>query len=158
MPAWLHSGRSARAVVDGATVGFFGELHPAEAEGRKLKQRVLVAELWLDRLFRQDLRQPSVRELSRFQPVRRDFSVLMPQTVAWAAVAAAIEALAIPEMQSFAAKEVMREGKQIPAGQYSLLLGVIFQAQERTLREEEVQSWSQQVIGALELLGAALRG
>ncbi|HTV14944.1 MAG TPA: phenylalanine--tRNA ligase subunit beta, partial [Acidobacteriaceae bacterium] len=47
MPAWLHSGRSARAVVDGATVGFFGELHPAEAEGRKLKQRVLVAELWL---------------------------------------------------------------------------------------------------------------
>jgi len=158
MPAWLHPGRSARAVVDGATIGYFGELHPAEAEGRKLKQRVLVAELWLDRLFRQELRQPAVRDLSRFQPVRRDFSVLAPQTVTWGTVAAAVEALAIPEMQSFTAKEVLREGKQIPAGQYSLLLGVVFQAQERTLRDEEVQSWSQQVIGALESLGATLRG
>ncbi len=157
MPAWLHPGRSARAVVDGATIGFFGELHPVEAEARKLRQRVLVGELWLDRLFRQELRQPAVRELSRFQPVRRDFSVLIPETVTWAAVAEAIEALAIPEMQSFAPREVLREGKQIAAGQYSLLLGVVFQAQERTLREEEVQRWSQQVIGALESLGAALR-
>ncbi len=158
MPAWLHPGRSARAVVDGATIGFFGELNPAEAERRKLKQRVLVGELWLERLFRQALRQPAVRELSRFQPVRRDFSVLAPNTVTWAAVAAAIEGLAIPEMQSFAPKEVLREGKQIPAGRYSLLLGVVFQAQERTLREEEVQGWSQQVIGVLESLGATLRG
>lgn len=158
MPAWLHPGRSARVVVDGAAMGFFGELHPAEAERRKLKQKILIGELWLDRLFRQELRQPAVRELSRFQPVRRDFSVLAPQTVTWAAVAAAIEALAIPEMRSFAPKEVLREGKQIPAGQYSLLLGVVFQAQERTLREEEVQSWSQQVIAALESLGATLRG
>ncbi|MGB9147013.1 MAG: phenylalanine--tRNA ligase subunit beta, partial [Acidobacteriaceae bacterium] len=158
MPAWLHPGRSARAVVDGATIGYFGELHPVEAEGRKLKQRVLVAELWLDRLFRQELRQPALRDLSRFQPVRRDFSVLAPQTVTWGTVAAAVEALAIPEIQSFTAKEVLREGKQIPEGQYSLLLGVVFQAQERTLRDEEVQSWSQQVIGALESLGATLRG
>ncbi|MGB6133880.1 MAG: phenylalanine--tRNA ligase subunit beta [Acidobacteriaceae bacterium] len=157
MPAWLHPGRSARAVVDGATIGYFGELHPVEAEGRKLKQRVLVAELWLDRLFRQESRQPALRDLSRFQPVRRDFSVLAPQTVTWGTVAAAVEALAIPEIQSFTAKEVLREGKQIPEGQYSLLLGVVFQAQERTLRDEEVQSWSQQVIGALESLGATLR-
>jgi len=158
MPAWLHPGRSARAVVDGATVAWFGQLHPAEAERRKLKQAVWVGEAWLDRLYRQDLRQPAVRELSRFQAVRRDFSVLLPELVSWASLAGAMEALAIPEMQSYAAKEVLRGGRQIPEGQYSLLLGVVFQSHERTLREEEVQQWSRQVVGALEALGGKLRG
>ncbi|MGA7884491.1 MAG: phenylalanine--tRNA ligase subunit beta [Acidobacteriaceae bacterium] len=157
MPAWLHPGRSARAVVDGATVAWFGHLHPAEAERRKLKQTVWVGEVWLDRLYKQDLRQPAVRELSRFQAVRRDFSVLLPERVTYATLAGAVEALAIPEMQSYAAKEVLRGGKQIAEGQYSLLLGVVFQSHERTLREEEVQQWSRQVVGALEGLGGKLR-
>ncbi len=157
MPAWLHPGRSARAAVDGGTVAWFGQLHPAEAERRKLKQTVWLGEVWLDRLYKQELRQPAVRELSRFQAVRRDFSVLLPERVTYAAAAGAVEALAIPEMQSYAAKEVLRGGKQIPEGQYSLLLGVVFQSNERTLREEEVQEWSRQVVGALETLGGKLR-
>jgi phenylalanyl-tRNA synthetase beta chain len=159
MPAWLHPGRSARAVLDGATVAWFGELHPAEAERRKLKQTILLGEVWLDRLYKQSLRQPVIRELSRYQPVRRDFSVLLPESVPWSAIAAAVGDLAIPELQSFAPKEVLRDakGKLVPTGQYSLLLGVVFQSHERTLREEEVQGWSQQVVAAVEAIGARLR-
>jgi phenylalanyl-tRNA synthetase beta chain len=160
MPGWLHPGRSARAVLDGATVGWFGQLHLAEAERRKLKQAVWIGELWLDRLYKQALRQPAIEELSRYQPVRRDFSVTLPDGVAYAQVAGALEGLAIPELRSFAPKEVLRDakGKLAPVGHYSLLLGVMFQSHERTLREEEVQEWSQQVIGALEAAGGKLRG
>jgi phenylalanyl-tRNA synthetase beta chain len=43
-------------------------------------------------------------------------------------------------------------------GYYSLLLRVVFQSHERTLREEEVQRWSQQVVAALESVGGKLRG
>jgi phenylalanyl-tRNA synthetase beta chain len=156
-PAWLHPGRSARAVLDGATVGWFGQLHPAEAERRKLKQASWIGEMWLDRLYKQALRQPSVEELSRFQPVRRDFSAILPDSVPYAQLASAIEGLPIPELRSFEPKEVLRDGKLAPAGHYSLLLGVVFQSYERTLREEEVQAWSQQVIAALEALGGKLR-
>ncbi len=160
MPAWLHPGRGARAVLDGATMGWFGQLHPAEAERRKLKQTVWIGELWLDRLYKQALRQPVVEELSRYQPVRRDFSVTLPDGVLYAKVAAALEGLAIPELRSFESKEVLRDpkGKLVPAGHYSLLLRVVFQSHERTLREEEVQGWSQQVIAALEAEGGKLRG
>ena len=158
MPAWLHPGRSARAVLNGATVGWFGELHPAEAERRRLKQTVWIGEMWLDRLYKQDLRQPAIEELSRFQPVRRDFSVILPDSVAYAKLADAIDGLGIPELGSFEPKEVLRDGKLAPPGHYSLLLGVVFQSHERTLREEEVQGWSQQMISALEGLGGKLRG
>jgi phenylalanyl-tRNA synthetase beta chain len=156
MPSWLHPGRSARAVLDGATAGWFGQLHPAEAERRKLKQTIWIGELWLDRLYKQGLRQPAVEELSRYQPVRRDFSVILPDSVAYANVADALEGQAIPELRSFEPKEVLR-GKLAPVGHYSLLLRVVFQSHERTLREEEVQSWSQQVITALESVGGKLR-
>ena len=159
MPAWLHPGRSARAVLDGATVGWFGQLHPAEAERRKVKQAVWIGELWLDRLYKQELRQPIIEELSRYQAVQRDFSVTLPDSVAWARLVAAIDVLAIPELRSFVPKEVLRDpkGKLAPVGHYSLLLRVVFQSHERTMREEEVQQWSQQVIGALEQQGGKLR-
>jgi phenylalanyl-tRNA synthetase beta chain len=118
---------------------------------------VWIGELWLDRLYRQGLRRPVVQELSRFQPVRRDFSVVLPDSVAYAKVVDALQNLAIPELQRIEPKEVLRS-KMVAAGHYSLLLGVVFQSHERTLREEEVQRWSQQVIAALEAAGGKLRG
>jgi phenylalanyl-tRNA synthetase beta chain len=157
LPSWLHPGRAARAVVDGMTVGYFGQLHPAETERRKLKQACFLGELYLDRLYRHPLRQPAARELSRFQPVRRDYSLLFPDSVSYAAIETALSALAIPELRSFAPKEILREGKLVPPGHFSLLLRAVFQSNERTLREEELQEFSQKTIAALEAIGGRLR-
>ena len=159
LPAWLHPGRSARVVVDGTTVGYFGQLHPADAEPRKLKQICFVGELYLDRLYRNSLRQPGMRELSKFQPVRRDFSLLFPDAVAYAAIENALQSLAIPELRSLSPKEVLRDpkGKLVPAGHFSLLLRTVFQSNERTLREEELQDFSRKVISAMEAAGGRLR-
>ncbi len=159
LPQWLHPGRAARAVVDGLTVGYFGQLHPAEAQRRKLKQPVFIGELDLDRLDRQPLRQPAARELSRFQAVRRDFSFVFPDAVRWGEIADRLESLAIPEMISFEPKEVLRDekGQRIPAGHYSLLLGAVFQSETRTLREEDLQSYSAAVVESLQNAGGRLR-
>lgn len=156
MPAWLHPGRSARAVMDGSTVGYFGQLHPDAASARKLKPPAFIGELYLDRLYRQPLRSPVFEELSRFQAVRRDFSLLVPDSVPYGAIAEALAALPIPELKSYAPREVLR-GERAPAGHYSLLLGAVFQSHERTLRDEDLQLWSQQVIAAAQQLGAQLR-
>ncbi|HUY80705.1 MAG TPA: phenylalanine--tRNA ligase subunit beta [Acidobacteriaceae bacterium] len=159
LPAWLHPGRGARAVLDGSTVAYFGQLHPAEAERRKLKQPVYVGEIYLDRLYKLALRQPAVLELSRYQAVRRDFSLLFPDSVTWAAIDRALGGLNLAELRSFAPKEILRDakGERVPAGHFSLLLGTVFQSQERTLREEELQQFSQQVIAAMESIGGKLR-
>jgi phenylalanyl-tRNA synthetase beta chain len=159
MPAWLHPGRSARAVVDGTTVGHFGQLHPAEAQRRKLKQTIFIGELYLSRLYKQDLRQPVIRELSRFQAVRRDFSFILAETTPYVRIADAISALNIPELQLFEPKEILRDkdSKLIPAGHISMLLRTIFQAHDRTLQEEELQSYTQRIVSAIEGLGGKLR-
>ncbi|MDE3063093.1 MAG: phenylalanine--tRNA ligase subunit beta [Acidobacteriota bacterium] len=155
-PAWLHPFRSARIVADGTTVGWFGQLHPREAAARKLKDTILLCELYLDRLYRLPLRKPAAREISRFQPVRRDFSLVLDQSVPWEQIDAALAALSLPEIVDWRVREVFRDAK-LGARDYSLLLGVTFQAGDRTLRDEELQSYQAQVIDAVGKAGARLR-
>jgi len=155
-PEWLHPYRSARAAVDGTTVGWFGQLHPREAAARKLKEPVLVGELYLDRLYALSLRRPIAREVSRFQPVRRDFSLVLDETIAWEKLDQALGSLEIPELVDWRVREVFRDAK-LGARDYSLLLGTTFQAADRTLREEELQAFQTQVVGAVGKAGARLR-
>jgi phenylalanyl-tRNA synthetase beta chain len=161
IPAWLHPGRAARAVADGLTIAWFGQLNPAEAQQRKLRQSVYVGEIYLDRLYRLPLRQPIVQELSRYQPVERDFSFIFADAVPWQSIAEGLRNLHIAELTRFSPREIFRDpsgkGQTLPAGHYSILIRVTFQALERTLREEELQSYSQAVTAALQSLGGRQR-
>src|SRR5579859_1533443 len=155
-PQWMHPYRAARLVVEGTTMGWLGQLHPSLAAARKLKETVLVAELYLDRLFFLPLKKPAVREISRFQPVRRDFSLIVPQRVHWAEIEATLAATGLPELIDWRVREVFRD-KKAGGGEYSLLLGATFQAPDRTLRDEELQAYSQRVVEAVSAVGARLR-
>jgi phenylalanyl-tRNA synthetase beta chain len=161
VPSWLHPGRAARAVADGLTIAWFGQLDPAMVQQRKLRQGVYVGEIYLDRLYRLPLRQPIAPELSRFQPVDRDFSFTFPAGVRWQSIAEALGNLHLAELTRFVPQEIFRgqsgRGPALPAGHYSILIRTTFQALERTLRDEELQSYSQAVIGALESLGGKQR-
>jgi phenylalanyl-tRNA synthetase beta chain len=134
-------------------------LTSAEREARKLRQPVFLAEVDLAFLYSLPLKNVMARELSRFQAVERDFSVLFADAVAWQTIAAAITALAIPELTKLAPVEVFRDakGKAVAAGHYALLLRCIFQSNERTLREEELTGWSNAIVSALTSLGGVLR-
>jgi phenylalanyl-tRNA synthetase beta chain len=155
-PEWLHPYRAARVVADGTTVGWFGQLHPREQDARKLKVPVLVGEIYLDRLYKLALRQPIAKDISRFQPVRRDFSLILHESVTWEKIDQAVAALHIPELVEWRAREVFRDAK-LGAGEYALLLGATFQAPDRTLREEELQLFQMRVVEAVGKVGARLR-
>ena len=155
-PEYLHPGRSARATMDGAPVAVFGQLHPDVAAGRKLKQDVFIAELFVDRLFERELHEAQYKPISRYPAVDRDFSFLFDDAVEFSRIRAAVDALRIGELTSFVPAEIFRGGT-VPQGSYSTLLRAEFQSSERTLRDDEVALWSQQIIKALETLGGVIR-
>jgi phenylalanyl-tRNA synthetase beta chain len=152
MPPWLHPGRAARLVVDGETLGFFGELALQESQSRKLRQTIFIGEFNLARLFLHALRQPAARELSRFPAVVRDFSFTFPDAVRWQQIAETLASLEISEIRSTEPREIFRDNKE-PSGSYALLLQVVFQSQDRTLRLEELQDWAHRIFAALMRLG-----
>jgi phenylalanyl-tRNA synthetase beta chain len=160
-PEWLHPYRSARAVADGVTAGWFGQLNPREAEtrkidARKIKDAVLIGEIYIDRLYKLHLRRPAARDISRFQPVRRDFSLVLDEKIIWETVNSALRNVQIPELVEWRVREVFRDAR-LGKGEYALLLGTTFQAPDRTLREEELQSFQAKVVEAIGKVGARLR-
>ena len=94
LPSWIAAGRGGRALLDGKPVAVFGELSAEELQRRKLRQSCVIAEVTAQALLTHPLRQPVVRELSRYQAVERDFSFVFPDSVRWEAIAAAVDGLA----------------------------------------------------------------
>jgi phenylalanyl-tRNA synthetase beta chain len=152
----FHPGRSARAVMDGATVARFGQLHPDLAAARKIKQDVYVGEVYLDRLYQHALCEPHYTPVPRYPAVERDFSFVFEDAVTFEKIRTAVESLRISELRSFTPAEVFRGGA-VPQGRYSVLLRAEFQSAERTLRDEEVAQWAQQIVKQLEKLGGTMR-
>ncbi|RSL17443.1 phenylalanyl-tRNA synthetase beta subunit [Edaphobacter aggregans] len=155
-PAWLQPGRSATALLNNQPIAHFGELAQTQAQHRKLRQPVYLAQVDLATLYDLSLRKITAHDLSRYQAVERDFSFVFPDAVQWHTIACAIQALAIPELQSRKPIEVWRNEKKYP-GVYSLLVRTIFQSLDRTLRDEELATWSTQIIETLTKLGGTLR-
>ena len=161
VPAWLHPGRAARAwVADdspaGKTLAIFGQLHPEVAAARKLKQDVYIAEVFVEALYGLALRQPAYTPISKYPAVERDFSFVLPEGLEFSSIRQQLSALRIAELTSILPAETFRGGS-LAAGTYSFLLRVRFQSAERTLRDDEVAAWSQQIVKSVESLGGALR-
>ncbi len=153
---YYHPGRSARVMMDGAVVAEFGHIHPDIASARKLRQDVFVAELYLDRLYRHDLKQVRYQALSQYPAVERDFSFIFDDAVSFGKISAAVGELRLNDLRQIAPVEIFRGGS-VPAGKHSLLLRVKFQSDERTLRDEEVTQWTARIVKALEALGGTQR-
>ncbi|MBZ5666563.1 MAG: phenylalanine--tRNA ligase subunit beta [Acidobacteriia bacterium] len=153
---YYHPGRSARAVLDGATVAQFGQIHPDVATARKLRQDVFVAEIYLDRLYQHDLRQVRYEALPRFPAVERDFSFVFDDGVEFEKIRQSVTELGITELRSFVPVEIFR-GEKVGAGKYSILMRAKLQSSERTLRDDEVAQWAAQITKTLEGLGGVQR-
>ena len=153
---YYHPGRSARAVMDGAMVAQFGPIHPDVAAARKLKQDVLIGEIYLDRLYKHDLRQARYEALPRFPAVERDFSFVFADSVEFEKIRQGVAGLGISELRGFAPVEIFR-GEKVGTGKYSILIRARFQSGERTLRDDEVAAWAGRITKALESLGGSQR-
>jgi phenylalanyl-tRNA synthetase beta chain len=159
-PAWLHPARRGRVALHNQAIGEAGELTRRVTDQLKLRQQIFVAELLLPPLYaaiRDAKESRKYESIPRFPTVERDFSLLLADGTHFSDIAAAIRSLNISEIASIEAIDLYR-GKNVPAGQYSLLIRVTFQSRESTLTEGQLTDFSTRIIGVLEKqLGARLR-
>ncbi len=155
---YLEEGRGAAVLVGGAPVGVVGELHPAVQRAFELPAPVYVAELSLDRLEALPARPVLHRPLPRFPAVQRDLAVLLPAGVPAADVERAIRATGTPYLRRVTLFDVYT-GEQVGAGRKSLAYALLYQADDRTLTDAEVNEMHREVVARLRrALGAEVRG
>jgi phenylalanyl-tRNA synthetase beta chain len=153
----FHPAQGVAVLCGDRQIGVMGKLSAALAAQFKLRQDSWLAELDLEALYAAGLRPRAFALLSRFPAVTRDFSLVLDANTSFGAVRETIETLDISELVSVSAIDRFRGGS-IPAARYSLLIRVVFQSTEHTLTEEEIRSFSERIIAALEKkLGASLR-
>jgi phenylalanyl-tRNA synthetase beta chain len=158
--SWQHAGHRGRIALENEALGEAGELARRVAEQLKLRQPIFLAELQLAPLYsaiRAAKESRKYEPIPRFPAVERDFSLLLADGTHFSDVVGAIRSLNIPELSNIEAVDLFR-GKNVPAGQYSLLIRVTFQSRETTLTEAQLSDFSTQIVSVLEKqLGARLR-
>ncbi|UXZ05719.1 phenylalanine--tRNA ligase subunit beta [Moraxella nasicaprae] len=145
--AFLHPGQSAVLMVDGETLGWFGQLHPSIAKALDLPV-VWVAQLQLDGLVALHRRAVSVSAPSKFPQVRRDLAVLVDTAVSWQELEQQIRQSAGKYLQDTWLFDVY-QGDRLPAGKHSLAFAMVFQDDLATLEEEQIKKATDQVLADL---------
>ena len=153
----LHPGQAAAVMHDGCVLGILGRLHPELASRRKFKTPVYVAELMLDRLLELEPAPVAYRRLPRYPTVVRDFSIVVPKTVAYTALVAAVSDLGVAHLADLSLYDIFAGG-QIPDDHHSVTLRATFRSDERTLTDDEVSASHGRIVDELaRRFGAALR-
>jgi phenylalanyl-tRNA synthetase beta chain len=159
----LHPGRSATVesrLPSGAAAiaGVVGELHPRLVEGLDLRtRRVIVAELSVAGLSGGALGAVQSMPPPRFQPIERDLTVDVADTVPAAEVARRIREAGGPLLEDAVLVGTYR-GQPLAADQRSLTFRIRLGAGDRALGDDEVEAALAAISGALEQhVGARIR-
>jgi phenylalanyl-tRNA synthetase beta chain len=153
----LHPARSAALQLAGAALGVIGEAHPQVCERFDLPERVVVLlELDLDMLLAH--RQPRrYQRISRFPAALQDMALVVDADVPAQTVEETLRAAGGGLLRHVELFDLY-QGEQIPAGKKSLAYALTFQAEDRSLTEDEVLQLYQRIQQhAAATLGAELR-
>lgn len=146
--AGFHQGRTAEIIDQGEPIGVVGEVHPAILNQLDLAGRVVAAEVLFDRLTAGGQRTPQATPLPRFPGVRRDLTVVIRGKIAGNDLVQVIR-----QLGGYTLREVSMlseyEGPQLGPGARSLSFRLSYQADDRTLTNEEVSASQQRIVEGL---------
>jgi len=153
----FHPGRTAAIVVDGEEIGTAGEVHPSVLAGFDVAGRAIGAEIVLAGLIGDGSYTPEEVPRARFPGVRRDLTVLIRGKIAAGDVLQVIR-----QQGGYTLRDISMvseyQGPQLEAGARSLSFRLHYQADDRTLTNEEVATVQQRIIDGLKArFGAEVR-
>lgn len=152
----FHPTRQARVFFAGAELGVIGQIHPLVAEECGLPAGAVFAELTLDGLKGVETGVPAYQPISRNPASRRDIAFLIKKEIPFAEIAAAVHAAGGGDLERFWLFDVY-EGQGVPAGFHSLAMALQFRRMNANLTDDESNGLRDQVVSALQHLGATLR-
>lgn len=148
IPNFLHMGQFAYLVVEGKTIGFLGSLHPVWLEENKIRCPAAVAEIDLEALYKGQPRPLRFQSISKFPAVERDFAFVMPRSVKVDEVLKAAKKLG-GNLLSHSEVFDVYQGEKMEPGKKSVAIRLIFQDNNATLQEAQIQEMQNKIVEGL---------
>ena len=152
-PGWYHPRRSGAWYWDATPIAYFGEIHPALVKRFDVSGPVVGCEMFLSRLPRVPQKRDPLH-LSGLQSLTRDFSFILEAAVPAAQVIDAVRSLKtdlIADVDVFDLYPIDHASK-------ALGLTITIAPQDHTLTDDEIETLSQRVVGAVQTqVNAVLR-
>ena len=154
---YLHPGRQANIVLNGAVVGTMGEVHPDTAEAYGIGVRAYIAEFRLAPVFAAaEGKVLRYQPLPRFPAVERDLALLCDEALPAAEIENTIRQAGGKLLEKVSLFDVY-QGAQIAAGKKSVAYNLLFRSAESTLSDAEIDPAMQKIMKKLTALGCELR-
>lgn len=145
---YLHPGKSCMVEYNGIAIGCFGEIHPLVQDAYGLSQATYLFELEIEPLVDAATNVPQYTHLPKFPGTSRDIAVVVPAEVAMSELVEVIKGNAGELLQNARVFDIYT-GKQVADGCKSMAFNLTFQAQDRTLTDDEIDVVIKKVVGAV---------
>jgi phenylalanyl-tRNA synthetase beta chain len=142
-----HPGRCAAIAVNGAVIGFAGELHPRVAEEFGIAVRSCAFEIDLDALAALAVPVVIANPVKTFPKATQDVALIVGKDVSVEALRSAVLRAAGDLVESAVVFDIF-EGEQIGLDKKSVAISLTFRAPDRTLTDAEVLAAREAAIAA----------
>jgi phenylalanyl-tRNA synthetase beta chain len=144
----LHPGRTASLWLQGQKLGYFGQLHPQLRQEKDLPSAVYVFQLNLDPILNylaaDERLVPVFKNYSTYPASDRDLAFFAPIDLSLADIQKSISKAGGELLEAVEVFDEYR-GTNVPDGQRSLAIRLIYRALDRTLTDADVEPLQQKV-------------
>lgn len=155
---YLHPGQSAEVIVEGAQIGYLGQVHPETLKRYDLRKKVYLMELNLTALAELCHTDISFEPLPKFPAIERDLALVLPNKIEARQVIAKIKEISGELAERVELFDVY-QGEQLGPDQRSLAFSITYRSKEKTLNDSEVNEIQAKLLKNLNAeFGATVRG
>jgi phenylalanyl-tRNA synthetase beta chain len=152
----MHPGRTAEVFLNGSSVGFVGQLHPAAQKDLDLRE-TYVFELDLQTLLTTNVQDVQYEPIPRFPSISRDIALVVEKAVSAGDIQRVIEEAGGKLLKDVTVFDLY-EGEKMEPGKKSVAFSLRYFDPERTLTDEDVTKAHERVLKAVDAaFGASLR-
>ncbi len=155
--AMYHPGRCAIFKVGNDVIATFGEANPLLTKNYDITQRVLLAEINLDKIAKYARKNKKYAPIIKFPAIERDIAMVVNEEVEVGEIEKIIQKKAKKNLEEAKLFDVYRSEK-LGENKKSVAYSLKFRVPDRTLKDEEINGIMKEIIAELEkTIGAELR-
>jgi len=145
---YLHPGKASRVIFEDEVLGVLGELHPQVLDLYEIHGKSYLFEMDFSKMVQWAGEEKRFQSLPKFPEVYRDISVVVDKTLESERVMETIRTFRQPFVEEVSLFDIY-EGPPIPEGKKGISYRIRYQANDRTLTDEEVNQYHEKILSRL---------